>query len=669
MPLDQVENFVEVNVAGNHSSTENTISLQSGEASNLPDPSGGEFNLVWFDSTNFSRPSEDSEVEIVRVTGRDTTNDTITVLRGQENTTAVSHDTTNSDYVLILAQTAKMIKDVDAADFSTNSLTVAGNSVSLGSSTAVDYIDLNDTGSSFPIPNTDLSNSSVSIAGNSVALGGSTVVNHSDLSNIGTGDHHTRYSDEEAQDAVGGILNADFNYDDAGNSIALASNSLTVAGNTAALGGSTAVQYIDLNDTGSSFPIPNNDLSNSSLTVANTSIGLGGSGTPEVDNFNGNNGTAGQFLQTDGTNLIFTDLTVREIQQLINNQAVIRDNLARNNFEDNLDELAYQGGFYDIFRDESKIESKSNVTISTLSSGDSDGKVQLAAVGLIDDFEDGDVAEWNKNGEDFTASSSTVISGSFSGRLAMSGGGNAVVSPSLSSEAQKDAKFKYRIEADNADNDNYNINIYDSSGNRLGLVQFETNSNDVNWFDGSTITTVVSNFWSTNTNYDVRVIVDYANETVDIEIDGTVQASGLAWDDASFSGISYFEFNNFEADGSDTLISYFDDIRAGTTPFKTSGYIIEREDLSSGDDNFSNPPVSLTVNQDADIPADEDIQYIVKDVNGSGDEETITQSEVGTSVDISDFTGFLVEVKTEYSTSDGNDSPTHRSQDFYFEEG
>jgi len=67
MPLDQVENFVEVNVAGTHSSTETTISLQSGEASNLPDPSGGEFNLVWFDSTNFSRPSEDSEVEIVRV--------------------------------------------------------------------------------------------------------------------------------------------------------------------------------------------------------------------------------------------------------------------------------------------------------------------------------------------------------------------------------------------------------------------------------------------------------------------------------------------------------------------------------------------------------------------------------------------------------------------------
>jgi hypothetical protein len=166
------------------------------------------------------------------------------------------------------------------ADMANSSVSVAGNSVSLGGSTTVDYVDLNDTGASFPIPNTDLSNSSVSVAGNSVALGGSTAVNHSDLSNIGTGDHHTRYSDEEAQDAVGGILNTDFSYDDAGNNISLASNS---------------------------------------LTVANTSIALGSTGTPEVDNFNGNNGNSGQFLQTDGTNLSFESITVEETASVSSN--------------------------------------------------------------------------------------------------------------------------------------------------------------------------------------------------------------------------------------------------------------------------------------------------------------------------------------------------------------
>lgn len=185
MPLDQVENFVEVNVAGDHNDTETTISLQNGEASNLPDPSNGEYNLVWFNSTNFSRPSDDDEVEIVRVTARDTNNDTITVQRGQENTTAVAHNTSNSDYVMILAYTAKTVEDIDAANFSTNSVSVAGNNVTLGSSTAID---------------------------------------HSDLSNINPGDHHTRYTDEESQDAFGAMLTGqqsliNVTYDDVNNEV------------------------------------------------------------------------------------------------------------------------------------------------------------------------------------------------------------------------------------------------------------------------------------------------------------------------------------------------------------------------------------------------------------------------------------------------------------------
>jgi hypothetical protein len=75
---------------------------------------------------------------------------------------------------------------IDNSTLTNSSLSVAGNSVSLGSSTAVDYIDLSDTGSSFPIPNADLSNSSLSVAGNSVSLGGSTSVSANDLSDVST---------------------------------------------------------------------------------------------------------------------------------------------------------------------------------------------------------------------------------------------------------------------------------------------------------------------------------------------------------------------------------------------------------------------------------------------------------------------------------------------------
>lgn len=134
MPLDQVQNFVEVSVEGTHTSSDTTIQLGAGEASNVPDPVNGEYNLVWFDDTNYVKPGNDPEVEIVRVTARDTANDTITVQRGQENTSAVAHDTSGANYIMLLSPTAKMLEDVDAANFSTNSVTVANTTISLGGS-------------------------------------------------------------------------------------------------------------------------------------------------------------------------------------------------------------------------------------------------------------------------------------------------------------------------------------------------------------------------------------------------------------------------------------------------------------------------------------------------------------------------------------------------------
>jgi hypothetical protein len=83
---------------------------------------------------------------------------------------------------------------IDSAELASDSVTIAGNTVSLGASTPVDYVDLADTGDSFPIPNSDLESKSVTIASNQVSLGESSAISHNDLSNIGSGDHHTRPS-------------------------------------------------------------------------------------------------------------------------------------------------------------------------------------------------------------------------------------------------------------------------------------------------------------------------------------------------------------------------------------------------------------------------------------------------------------------------------------------
>jgi hypothetical protein len=60
-------------------------------------------------------------------------------------------------------------------------------------------------------------------------------------------------------------------------------------------------------------------LSNDSLTVAGNTVSLGGSITPEVTDFTGNNGTSGQFLQTDGTNLSFESVTIEQTATVSSN--------------------------------------------------------------------------------------------------------------------------------------------------------------------------------------------------------------------------------------------------------------------------------------------------------------------------------------------------------------
>lgn len=110
MALDQTQNFIRGSVAASIGSSDTTISVS--DASVYPDPSNGEYNLVLWDSQTYNLPVDDPDVEIVRVTARDTTNDDLTVTRGQENTTAASHPSSSE---LLLDATAKMFGDIESA--------------------------------------------------------------------------------------------------------------------------------------------------------------------------------------------------------------------------------------------------------------------------------------------------------------------------------------------------------------------------------------------------------------------------------------------------------------------------------------------------------------------------------------------------------------------------
>ena len=110
MVLDAVSNFVRGRADAQLTAGATTLSVE--DASIFPDPAtDGEYNVVIWDANNFPRPDQDGDVEIVRVTGRDTGSDELTVVRAQETTSDVAHPEGSAVH---LSPTAKMFSDIEA---------------------------------------------------------------------------------------------------------------------------------------------------------------------------------------------------------------------------------------------------------------------------------------------------------------------------------------------------------------------------------------------------------------------------------------------------------------------------------------------------------------------------------------------------------------------------
>lgn len=140
--LDPVKNFAKVTVSTGYDASATSIALTSGQGAKLPAPStDGSFNLVWWNSTDYSDPSDDPNVEIVRCTARST--DTLTVTRAQESTSASTKNTSSKTYKMVLAPTKKLVDDIGTSyvDTSTNQSvggvkTFADGSVALAGSSS-----------------------------------------------------------------------------------------------------------------------------------------------------------------------------------------------------------------------------------------------------------------------------------------------------------------------------------------------------------------------------------------------------------------------------------------------------------------------------------------------------------------------------------------------------
>lgn len=112
--LDARKNFAISEVLQGYTLSDTSINTTSGNGAKFPQPStAGEFNIVWWNFSDYPSPADDPDVEIVRVTAR--TSDTLTITRGQEGTAASNKNISGKTYRIMLAPTAKMITDIETA--------------------------------------------------------------------------------------------------------------------------------------------------------------------------------------------------------------------------------------------------------------------------------------------------------------------------------------------------------------------------------------------------------------------------------------------------------------------------------------------------------------------------------------------------------------------------
>jgi len=111
--IDPVKNFAIATTSTGYNASAVSIVLTAGGGAMFPDPStDGEFNLTWYNSTDYSNPADDPNKEIVRVTAIST--NTLTVTRAAEGTTASTKNTASKTYKMLLAITKKTIDDIES---------------------------------------------------------------------------------------------------------------------------------------------------------------------------------------------------------------------------------------------------------------------------------------------------------------------------------------------------------------------------------------------------------------------------------------------------------------------------------------------------------------------------------------------------------------------------
>jgi hypothetical protein len=122
--MDPLKNLKEVIVSGTYSAVDTAITLSSGEGAKLPDPAvEGEYNLPWYNSTDYVSPAADPNAEFVRAIS--ISGDVLIVQRPEvgndyngedDENIASTKSVAGKVYKMQMAWSMKSIADVDIAN-------------------------------------------------------------------------------------------------------------------------------------------------------------------------------------------------------------------------------------------------------------------------------------------------------------------------------------------------------------------------------------------------------------------------------------------------------------------------------------------------------------------------------------------------------------------------
>jgi len=357
---------------------------------------------------------------------------------------------------------------------------------------------------------------------------------------------------------------------------------------------------------------------------------------------------------------IFIDGSSKGVYSLSNNNSLERFELK--NWTGNSGET--RTAFFDEFKVTKTTKEKSNVNITTGTRGNIkllQSSSSFITSDLIDDFETGSIAgDWSGITGNFTAQTGTVLSGTYSGQLTAANEFSYVRQSGLG-DVQKSFIANIQIGSDtgNPNDVGFQFTMGTNSQDEICEIRFEDSTGNVTTNQGANDTGFD---WSPGTQYTIIVIPDYSANEYELKINGT-SVGVFPFRSGNPTGIDTFDIEQRTSNSGATRELYVDDIRIGDTGYPSSGDVTSIDfDLSN---DLSAAPNTAVLSQQVSLPGDSDIQYILDDTNGNT--KTVTQSDVDTEVDVSNFTSQQVNCKIELTaTSDQSETPVNEDVSAHF---